>query len=1274
MSLRSKVLLLLASVFLFFGIIDICIQRFIVYPGFLSLENEEAIKDSKRLTQAIDREIYHLDSLNHDWSAWDDTYKFVENKTKDYIESNLVLSVFTINNLNLLYIIDKDGSTIWGEARELKSLKKIHVKEFERKIFHKTDPLINYNLLDKQLSEVSIKGIYATEQGPMLVTSRPILTSNNEGPIRGSIIMGKFINEEVKHTLARQTEVDFKIYLVNDELTKSHQKALKQISQPSGIFIQEKDENLLWVYSRLSDIQGRVALLLKVEVKRKISAKGWSNIRTALLSIIFASVAILIVVSLLLQCIILSPITKLTRHVLTVKQTNDLSRPLAVNRKDELGTLQKELNNMFEQMSDSKQKLIESNEKLHSDIIRRKQLEDELKASEETFRSVVESSPMGIHMYHLESEERLVFIGANPAANGILGVDNAQFIGKTIEEAFPPLTETEVPKRYRLAAKEGISWQTEQINYPDNKINACFEVHAFQMTPGKMAALFFDVTERKQVVEKLRENEKEYRALTDNIPGMIYRGNPDWYVKMISNSKRICGYTTDEFNSGKVNWLDIIHPDDKEDVYKMGSKLVVKPEDTVQTYRIVSKDGAVLWVEDRKTSLFTDDGNFSGVDGVVFDITERKAMESALKSSQQKLSIHFEQTLLAVQEYDINLKVTEWNPAAERIFGYTKEEAVGRHVGELIVPENSRAHVDGIWEFLIKRKGGEQSINENLTKKGETIICEWYNTPLVDKNGIVIGIASLAQDITERIQAEKELNKAHEELKISVEERTRLVSAIEQSNDNIVITDPEGNIEYVNPAFETNTGYSRSEVLGGTPRILKSGKHDGEFYRNLWETITNGEIWTGNFINKCKDGTFIEESATIFPVVTSEGEIKNFVGVKRDMTEQLNTEKQLRQAQKLDAIGTLASGIAHDFNNILGAIFAYTQLSKRKLPDFPEGHTVAGYLDKIFAAGSRAKELIDQILTFSRKGEYAPTNMDLGPLMKESIRFLRATLPTTISIKLDIGVDLRNVYGDPTQIQQVIMNLCTNASHAMEEKGGTLEITLSNYKIRDKEPDTGNLEPGDALLLTISDTGNGMNDETKQRIFEPFYTTKEKGKGTGLGLSIVHGIVTRHGGTIKVYSEEGSGTRFNIYLPASLDDTIRTEEEDISELPKGSESILLVDDEIDIRSSFKDMLELQGYNVQTISSSLDALNKFKKTPHDYDLIITDYTMPEINGIELSREIHKIMPGIPIILISGLGKLIRNEELESAGIASRYSKPVEFETLIRGVRDVLDGKH
>ena len=755
---------------------------------------------------------------------------------------------------------------------------------------------------------------------------------------------------------------------------------------------------------------------------------------------------------------------------------------------------------------------------------------------------------------------------------------------------------------------------------------------------------------------------------------------------------------------------------------------------------------------------------------------ERKTSDKALTSSQRRFWLHMKQTPLAVIEWNTALEVVEWNPAAEKIFGYSKKEALGKHAAGLIVPESAQAQTDEVWEAILSRKGGERNTNENITKQGDIIYCEWYNTLLVDEKGETVGVVSLAHDITDRIQVESKLrltqysidnsssaafwikqngqihyaNKAaclltgysHQELsdvylwdlesgfsrnafstllqkleengtvtfesiytdrdgrRFPVEiianlqefekekyiftyvqdiservrsemEQTRLVSAIEQSSDNVIITDVDGNIEYVNPAFERNTGYSWAEVFGENPRIIKSGSHEDGFYQNLWETISRGEIWSSNIVNKRKDGQLIEESATIFPVLNSVGEITNFVGVKRDMTEQNKLEKQLRHSQKLEAIGTLVSGIAHDFNNILGAIFAFTQLSQRKLSDSPELQDVDGYLDRIFSAASRAKELVDQILTFSHKGKYDPTNIDISPLIKESMKFLRATLPTTISINLDIEADLRNIYCDATQIQQVIMNLCTNASHAMEEKGGTLEVALSNCRIDHRATETGNLEPGNYVLLVVSDTGKGMSDEIKQRIFEPFFTSKEKGKGTGLGLSVVHGIVSKHQGAVRVFSQEGLGTKFNIYLPAATDHMIEMKKEDEPELPTGSESILFIDDEIDLCNAYGEMITIQGYQVLTKSSSRDALQAFSEDPDSYDLVITDYTMPEMNGIELAGEIHKHKQEIPIILISGVEQLVPEEDLKTAGIIAKYPKPVNYKTLMKGIRKALD---
>ncbi len=520
-------------------------------------------------------------------------------------------------------------------------------------------------------------------------------------------------------------------------------------------------------------------------------------------------------------------------------------------------------------------------------------------------------------------------------------------------------------------------------------------------------------------------------------------------------------------------------------------------------------------------------------------------------------------------------------------------------------------------------------------------------------------IFSYVTDISERIRSNQECNK--------------MVSVIDQSNDSIVITDPQGNIEYVNRAFEKVTGYSWKEIVGQNMSILKSDACDDQFFLEIWETITSGKTWIGQYFTKGKYNGRIEEHATIFPVLNNKKKIQNFVSVKRDMSEQNKLEQQIRQMQKLEALGTLASGIAHDFNNVLHGIFAYTQLAKRKLADLPENEVVRANLERILSGGSRAKELIDQILTFSRKGDHEPENMDLRPLVKESIKFIKATFPSSISIDLKIDPDVNNIEGDVTQVQQVIINLCTNAFHSMEENGGFLEVSLGNCRVDQGQAETSHLKSGDYVLLSVKDTGIGMNEEVRHRVFEPFFTTKKPGKGTGLGLSTVHGIISNHKGYIEVRSQEGVGSTFDVYLPANNHQPRLQPVAPSATLPKGSESILVVDDEVELCKVNREMLEFQGYSVTTLTRSSDALKAIKDGPFAYDLVITDYMMPHMNGIDLSKEIHKQNPQVPIILLSGVMQQITEDQYQSTGIVAKFSKPVDFESLVKGVREVLDNR-
>ncbi len=590
------------------------------------------------------------------------------------------------------------------------------------------------------------------------------------------------------------------------------------------------------------------------------------------------------------------------------------------------------------------------------------------------------------------------------------------------------------------------------------------------------------------------------------------------------------------------------------------------------------------------------------------------------------------------------------NAAYARFVGREAEGIANATAGDILPPDQAQsAHM----EDLRVLANGEPLETEGwrTAADGAKVYHNTIKIPYLESSAGSSGMIGISRDLTRRIEMEQEMR--------------RLAVAVEQSTESIMITDVGGSILYVNAAFESTTGYGPEEVLGMTPSLLKSGRHDEAFYQDLWETVSAGDTWEGRITNRRKDGSLYDLEGVIYPIRDAAGEVVNYVAITRDITQELAMEMHLRQQQKMNAIGELAGGVSHDFNNILTAILGYVALCMNTVDEQSKTY---GYLKEIVKAGDRATKLVRQILTFSRQEAQEFHLLDLQTAIEDSLSLVRTTLGRNIALEKEIDPRCGAIMGDATQMQQVMVNLCTNAAHAMgKEKPGTLRVVLRQVSAPDEVADDPALEldPGNYACLAVSDTGCGMPPEVAERIFEPYFTTKKKGEGTGFGLSIVHGIVRKHRGVIAVDSEVGAGTTFRLYFPLHAQPAAkpaqagaRTDEE------AGTGRILFVDDDEAVLSMGREILESYGYAVVTATNGRNGLEAFRLDPQGFDALVTDYNMPEVNGHELIRQVLGMRPGLPCILCSGYMEKVEGEDLSVLGHTAYLAKPIDWKEMGR----------
>ncbi len=603
------------------------------------------------------------------------------------------------------------------------------------------------------------------------------------------------------------------------------------------------------------------------------------------------------------------------------------------------------------------------------------------------------------------------------------------------------------------------------------------------------------------------------------------------------------------------------------------------------------------------------------------------------------------------------------HPGSQDIFYFHKQKALETTTTQtchLVLKRKEGAFFDARLESIAVEVNGQPAVNSVLTDITERNRAERVREQL----------ESQLRQARERKIAEEVLQKAHDELEQRVRERTqalrRQADLLELAYNAIFVRDPESRITFWNARAEELYGWTGLEALGKISHTLLKTRFPVPFGEYI-AALTKDGRWEGELVHTTKDGRQITVLSRQALQRDEGGNPAAILEIDLDVTEARRTEQQLRQAQKMDALWTLTGGIAHDFNNALAAIIGFTELVA--------GHAAKGsrdehYLKRIMEASIRSRELVRQMLTFTRQAEQEKKPLRLISIVKETVRLLRASIPTTISIRVDAQNESGLILGDPTQVQQVLINLCTNAAFAMREKGGTLGLELSEFSVSESKGNPDGIKPGYYIKLVVSDTGIGIPPDIIDRIFDPFFTTKKFGEGTGLGLSVVHGIVNQSGGAITMISEQGLGSAFTVYFPKVAEGSVDAAASH-TPLPTGSERILFVDDEESLAEMGEELLAELGYNVTSRTNSKEALALLKEDPYRFDLVISDQTMPDITGVDLAKEIIALRPDMPVILCTGFSHTVDEKSARAAGINAFAMKPLTKGEIARTIREVLD---
>lgn len=892
-----------------------------------------------------------------------------------------------------------------------------------------------------------------------------------------------------------------------------------------------------------------------------------------------------------------------------------------------------------------------------TDITEHKRTEKRLSHAERRYRNLFDDAP-ALYVITENRKGVPIIVDCNTLFLDTLGYSREKILNHPLADVYSPGSRRLLLDNggYQRALSGRFTYEERELLTSDGKIiqtvlHAVPELDVTGQVIGTRA-MFMDITERKNIENALMESEERYRRLLQQAPigiavhceGKLVFSNP-------AGVQLLGGTSEDELIGKPIT--DIIHPDRLAEAQDRIRRMMSGEKNLYPVNDVYKKlDGTSINVEVMAIPI-----NYRGKPAVqvtVKDITFQMQAQAALRESEQRFRTIFEKSTGGFSLTSLKGELLQVNPAFAGMLGYSVAEMEKLNWAEITHPEDIAVSREAI-RCLLAKEQTTYSFEKRYYHRNGSIVWAMVSTTLLrDENDHPLYFITDVHNISSRKWTEEQLRK--------------LSQAVQQNPASILITDTQGNIEYVNTKFTEVTGFTLDEVVGKTPRILKSGETPAEEYQALWETINAGREWHGEFHNKRKDGSLFWERASISPIRDLNGKITHYLAIKEDITEEKALQAQLLQAQKMEAVGRLAGGVAHDFNNMLLVILGNSELAMLMID---AGHPVYESLKEIIKAANRSVNLTRQLLAFARKQTIKPQILDLNETVASMLKMLQRLIGEDIELVWKPAPSLWPVKIDPAQIDQILANLAVNARDAISNVGNLIIETENVVFDETYAKSHPALLPGEFVLLAVSDTGSGISQEILPRIFEPFFTTKAEGQGTGLGLATVYGIVKQNNGFVNIYSELGQGTTFNIYLPRTMEETTTKYEADARKMLPGTETVLIVEDDPSILNFSQIVLKRCGYTVLAAQTPAEALALVERHEGPIHLLLTDVVMPEMNGKELSNRLVSLRPGIKVLYMSGYTADVIAHRGVIEDNLQFLQKPFSLSALTAKVRETLD---